>query len=93
MLLGDQEHVEIRPQRAADIGEQEVGPRGIVIPAPILTRDRALLVGIGRNQAGFESKAFIIRQAGRDARLPPIFSYPRESQPAEITELLFRSDT
>jgi hypothetical protein len=24
MLLGDQEHVEIRPQRAADIGEQEV---------------------------------------------------------------------
>jgi hypothetical protein len=69
------------------------GPRGIVIPAPILTRDRALLVVIGRNQAGIESKAFIIRQAGRDARLPRIFSYPRESQPAEITQLLFRSDT
>jgi hypothetical protein len=69
------------------------GPRGIVIPAPILTRDRALLVGIGRNQAGIESKAFIIRQAGRDGRFPRIFSYPRESQPAEITQLLFRSDT
>ena len=24
MLLGDQEHVEIRPERAADVGEQEV---------------------------------------------------------------------
>jgi hypothetical protein len=24
MLLGDQEHIEIRAQRAADIGEQEV---------------------------------------------------------------------
>jgi transposase len=37
------------------------GPRGIVIPAPILTRDRAWLIGIGRSQAGIERKALVIR--------------------------------
>jgi hypothetical protein len=45
------------------------GPLRIAIPAPILTRDRALLVGIGRNPARIDGKAFATNQIGRNARL------------------------
>jgi hypothetical protein len=34
------------------------GPLWIAIPAPILTCDRALLVGVGLNQARIDCKAF-----------------------------------
>jgi hypothetical protein len=45
------------------------GLLGITIPAPILTFDRALLVGIGRNEARINCKAFTTNQTGRNARL------------------------
>src|SRR5664280_3329486 len=45
------------------------GPLGITILAPVLTRDRALLVGVGRNQAGIDCEAFATNQTGRDTRL------------------------
>jgi hypothetical protein len=45
------------------------GPRRIAIAAPILTRNQALLVGIGRNQARIDSKAPATNQTGRSARL------------------------
>jgi hypothetical protein len=49
------------------------GPRRIAIPAPILTCDRALLVGVGRNQARINGKAFTTNQTGRNARLDDTF--------------------
>src|SRR5450432_607452 len=45
------------------------GPLGIAIPAPILPCDRALLVGIGLDQAGIDCKTFTANQTDRDARL------------------------
>ena len=45
------------------------GPLGITIPAPILALDRALLVGIGLNQARIDGEAFTADQTGHDARL------------------------
>ncbi len=45
------------------------GPRRSAIPAPILPRDRALLVGICLNQARIDCKALAADQTGRDARL------------------------
>jgi hypothetical protein len=45
------------------------GPLRIAIPAPILTCDRALLIGVGRNQARINGKAFATNQTGRNARL------------------------
>jgi hypothetical protein len=45
------------------------GSLGITISAPILTFDRALLVGIGRNEARINCKAFTTKQIGRNARL------------------------
>src|SRR6201996_2434196 len=45
------------------------GPRRIAIPAPILTCDRALLVGICLDQARIDCKAFAADQTGCDARL------------------------
>ena len=35
---------------------------------PLRSRDRALLVGVGRNQAGIHRKTFAADQAGRNAR-------------------------
>jgi len=55
------------------------GPRRITIPAPILTRDRALLVGIGRNQADINCKAFTTNQTGRDARLDDPLEHPAKN--------------
>src|SRR3954471_6600867 len=45
------------------------GPRRIAIPAPILTCDRALLIGVGLDQARIDCEAFAANQTGRDARL------------------------
>ena len=45
------------------------GPRRIAIPAPIPTRDRALLIGVRLNQARINGKALTANQARRDARL------------------------
>src|SRR6201989_237686 len=45
------------------------GPRRISIPAPILTCDRALLVGIGRTQARIYRQAFAYYQSGGTACL------------------------
>ena len=45
------------------------GLLGITIPAPILTLDRALLVGVGLNQARIDGEAFTANQTGHDARL------------------------
>src|SRR5206468_9122552 len=48
-------------------------PRGWTSPdqilAPILTCDRALLIGIRLDQARIDRKAFAANQTGRDARL------------------------
>jgi len=43
------------------------GPRRIATPMPILTCDRALLVGIGVDQAR-NRKTFATHRAGRNAR-------------------------
>ena len=40
---------------------------GVAILAPVLARDRALLVGISRNQARIDCKAFSANQVGWDA--------------------------
>src|SRR6185369_7862890 len=45
------------------------GPLRIAVLAPILTCDRALLVGISLDQARIDSKAIAANQAGRNARL------------------------
>jgi hypothetical protein len=43
------------------------GSLRIVILAPVLTRDRALFVGIGLDQARIDCKAFTSNETGRDA--------------------------
>src|SRR4051794_4762909 len=55
------------------------GPSRIAIPMPILTSDRALLVGIGLDQARIDGKAFTTNQAGRNARSLG----PRPERPAD----------
>jgi 2-succinyl-5-enolpyruvyl-6-hydroxy-3-cyclohexene-1-carboxylate synthase len=55
------------------------GPRRIAILAPILTCDRALLIGIGRNQAPINGKAFATNQTGRDARLDDPLEHPTKN--------------
>src|SRR5262249_48483365 len=50
-------------------------PRRIAIPAPILTRDRALLVGICLDQARVDRKAFATDQTGHNARIDDMFEY------------------
>jgi hypothetical protein len=50
-------------------------PLGITIPAPILTRDRALLVGIGLDQARINRKTFTANQTGRNARFDDPFEH------------------
>ena len=54
-------------------------PRRIAILVPILTRDRALLVGVGRDQARIDGKAFAANQTGRDARLDDPLEHPAEN--------------
>src|SRR5205823_6126914 len=46
---------------------------------PILTCDRALLVGIGLDQARIDGKAFATNQAGRNARLDHPFEHTTEN--------------
>jgi hypothetical protein len=41
-------------------GHRAAGPLWIAIPAPIMTCDRALLVGVGLNQARIDCKAFAV---------------------------------
>ena len=56
------------------------GPRRIAIPAPILTCDRALLIGVeGLDQARIDGKAFAANQTGRDARLDDPFEHLAEN--------------
>src|SRR4051795_621325 len=55
------------------------GPLWIAIPAPIMTCDRALLVGVGLDQARIDCKAFAANQAGRDARLDDALEYATEN--------------
>src|SRR2546421_11573997 len=55
------------------------GPRRIAIPVPILTRDRALLIGIRLDQARIDGKAFAANQTGRNARLDDPFEHPAEN--------------
>jgi len=43
--------------------------RRVAIPAPVLTCDRALLVGLGCNQAGIDGKSFATNQTGGNACL------------------------
>jgi hypothetical protein len=47
----------------------------IAIPAPILTRDRALLIGVRLNQARINGKAFATNQAGGNACLDDPFEH------------------
>jgi hypothetical protein len=54
-------------------------PRRISIPAPILTRDRALPVGISLDQARINGKAFTANQIGRDARLDDTLKHATKS--------------
>jgi hypothetical protein len=46
-----------------------IGPRQIAIPSPVLPCDRALLVGVGRDQTGIDGKAFTTNKTGGNARL------------------------
>src|SRR4051794_6275413 len=46
-----------------------VGPLRIAVLAPILTCDRALLVGISLDQARIDCEAIAANQTGRNARL------------------------
>src|SRR3954447_409862 len=55
------------------------GPSRVAIPLPILTCDRALLVGIGLYQARIDGKAFTTNQAGRNARLDHPFEHTTEN--------------
>ena len=45
------------------------GPLRITIPVPVLTRDRALLIGIGLDQAGIDCEAFASNQTGRNVHV------------------------
>src|SRR5438132_1741 len=55
------------------------GPRRITILAPILTCDRALLIGIRLDQARIDRKAFAANQTGRDARLDDSLEHVAEN--------------
>ncbi|MET4205017.1 hypothetical protein ABIA95_009146 [Bradyrhizobium sp. LA8.1] len=48
---------------------------------PVLTRDRALLVGVSLDQARIDCKAFATNQTGRDARLDDPLEYAAENIP------------
>jgi hypothetical protein len=53
---------------------------------PVLTCDRALLVGIGRNQAGIDGKAFTANKIGCNASLHDTLEYSAKNIP--LTETL-----
>src|SRR3954471_4511328 len=55
------------------------GPSRIALPMPILTCDRALLVGIGLDQARIDGEAFTTNHAGRNARLDHPFEHTTEN--------------
>src|SRR6202011_5050117 len=55
------------------------GPRRITVPAPVLTRDRALLVGVGRNQARIDCKSFATNQTGGNACLDDPFEHAADN--------------
>src|SRR4051794_7600926 len=55
------------------------GPRRIAIPAPILTCDRALLIGVSLDQARIDGKAFATDQTGRDACLDDPLKNPTKN--------------
>jgi hypothetical protein len=65
------------------------GPRRIAISTPILTRDRALLVGVGLDQARIDCKAFASNQTGCDARLDDPFEHTAEN--ISVAECSFRA--
>src|SRR5450631_4798958 len=54
---------------------------GITIPPPVLTCDRALLIGVGLDQARIDCKTFATNQTGRDARLDNPFEHAAENIP------------
>jgi hypothetical protein len=58
---------------------------GITIPAPILIRDRALLVGVGLDQARIDCKAFATNQTGRNAGLDDTFKHAAKNIPLAKT--------
>src|SRR5829696_9129729 len=64
-------------------------PRRITILAPILTCDRALLIGIRLDQARIDRKAFAANQTGRDARLDDPLEHVAEN--ISIAETLVAS--
>src|SRR5450631_1331789 len=57
------------------------GPRRIAIPAPILTCDRTLLIGVSLDQARVDCKAFAANQTGRKARVDDPFEHAAENIP------------
>ena len=57
------------------------GALRIAIPAPVLTCDRALLIGIGLDQARIDCKTFTTNQTSRDARLDNPFEHAAENIP------------
>src|SRR4051794_907294 len=57
-------------------------PGRIAIPAPVLTRDRALLVRVGRNQARIDCKSFATNQTGGNACLDDPFDTRRRTSPS-----------
>src|SRR4029453_8861034 len=63
------------------------GPRRIAILAPIQTCDRALLIGIGRNQARINGKALATNQTGRDTRLDDALEHATKN--LSLAEALF----
>jgi hypothetical protein len=52
---------------------------GIAIPAPILTRDRTLLIGVRLNQTRIDRKAITANQTGRVARFDDPLEHAVES--------------
>src|SRR5205814_7804099 len=62
------------------------GPLWIAIPAPIMTCDRALLVGVGLNQARIDCKAFAANQTGCDASLDDALEHAAKN--LSLTEAL-----
>ena len=61
-------------------------PRWITISPPVLTCDRALLIGVGLDQARIDCKTFATNQISRDARLDDPFEHAAENIP--FTEAL-----
>src|SRR4029077_5169939 len=72
-------------ERCQILLHRTAGPRGIAIPAPILPRDRALLVGVGLDQARIDCKAFAPNQTGRNARLDDTFKHVAKNIPLAKT--------